>query len=309
MAGVAYLFPGQGAQVVGMGKAFYDRFVESRDIYKRAATHLGFDVAALCFEGTQEALSHTEKCQSALFVTAIAAFAAFNRLLPSLKPVGVAGLSLGELTALAVADAFRFTDALTLVQARGDLMADCTNHHRGTMLAVLGLSREALEGLCEESGAVAANFNAPEQVVLSGSVEAIERAESLAKARGAKRAMRLDVSGAYHSPLMQPAATQFRKVLERIEVQPPRFPVVSNVTGSPVTYPDEIRELLVKQIVSPVLWESSIRSLIQSGAETFLEFPPARVLTGLLRKIDPGATGIAVSQPEDFESLRNLVVP
>jgi len=290
-----------------MGKPFYDRYASSRDIYKRANTHLGFDVTALCFEGPQEELTQTEKCQAALFVTSIAAFAAFHEMAPAAKPVGAAGLSLGELTALAAADALTFTDALYLVQARGGAMADCAAHHPGAMLAVIGLTGEAVQALCEESGASGANYNAPDQVVLSGTVEAIEQAERLARARGAKRAIRLEVAGAFHSSLMQPAANAFRQALAKVEIHPPSFPVISNVTGAPVQRPDEIRELLVKQITSPVLWEPSMRRLIQAGATHCIEFPPARVLTGLLRRIDPSVKGIAIDEPADLEKLSDLL--
>ena len=307
MGQVAYLFPGQGAQAVGMGKPFYDRYEASRAVYKRANTHLGFDVTALCFEGPQEELTKTEKCQAALFVTSVAAFAAFHELAPAAKPVGAAGLSLGELTALAAADALKFVDALYLVQARGGAMAECAANQHGAMLAVIGLAHEAVQALCLESGASAANYNAPDQVVLSGTVEAIGQAEGLAKARGAKRAIRLEVAGAFHSLLMQPAASAFRQALAKVEIRPPSFPVVSNVTGAPVRHPDEIRELLIKQIVSPVLWEPSIRHLIQAGATRFIEFPPARVLTGLLRRIDPSVKGLTVDGPADFDKLSDFL--
>ena len=307
MTAIAYLFPGQGAQAVGMGKAFYDRYESSRSIYKRANTHLGFDVTALCFEGPQEELTKTEKCQPALFVTSVAAFAAFHEMPCAAAPVGVAGLSLGELTALAVGDGLKFTDALYMVQARGDAMADCAAHHRGAMLAVIGLTNDAIQTLCEESGAWAANYNAQDQVVLSGTVEAIERAEGLAKAKGAKRAVKLDVAGAFHSPLMQPAADKFKQVLAKVEIRPPTIPLISNVTGKAVQDPEELRELLVKQIVSPVLWESSMRYLIQAGATHVLEFPPARVLTALLRRIDSTVKGVAIDEPKDFEKLPEIL--
>jgi [acyl-carrier-protein] S-malonyltransferase len=299
----AYLMPGQGAQAVGMGKAFYDRYETSRGIFRQANTHLGFDVTALCFEGPPDELTKTEKCQPALFVTSVAAFAAFHELVPSAKPVGVAGLSLGELTSLAVADALKFADALYLVQARGDLMAECAAQSGGAMCAVIGLSADVIQAICQESGASAANYNAPDQIVLSGTVEAIGKAQATAKAKGAKRVVRLELAGAFHSSLMQPAATKFKQVLSKVEISQPIFPVVSNVTGKPVQNSDEIRELLVKQIVSPVLWEPSMRHLIQAGATSFIEFPPARVLTGLLRRIDSSVKGVPLNDPSDFEKI------
>lgn len=304
MVTFAYLLPGQGAQAVGMGKAFYDRFDEAKAVYQSAKKQLGFDVAALCFEGPPEELTKTEKCQPALFVTSLAALAAFKQLAPSsLTPVAAAGLSLGELTALAAAEAFRLEDGCYLVRARGEAMAECASHHRGAMLAVIGLSGEAIEAICRKSGAVGANFNAADQVVLSGTAEAIERAEALAKGQGAKRAIKLDVAGAFHSPLMQPAADVFKAALAKVEIRQPVFPVISNVTGEPVTDPGKIRELLVKQIVSPVRWEASVRAMLKAGATHFIEFPPARVLTGLLRRIEKRVVGIAVDTPDDFAQV------
>ena len=308
MVTVAYLMPGQGAQAVGMGKAFYDRFEASRAVYKQANSRLSFDVTALCFEGPQEELTRTEKCQPALFVTSMAAFAAFQELAPSASPVGVAGLSLGELTSLAAAEACSLEEALYLVQARGDLMADCAAHSGGAMLAVIGLTGDVVRQVCEESGASLANYNAQDQIVLSGTVEAIGKAEAAAKARGAKRAVRLEVAGAFHSTLMQPAATKFSQVVSKVRFSKPKWPVISNVTGRPIETPQAIPELLVKQIVSPVLWEPSMRFLIQAGATHFLEFPPARVLTGLLRRIDSAVKGLAIDAPTDLEEKLGTVL-
>ena len=305
---LAYLFPGQGAQAVGMGKVFYDASADARDVYKRANAALDFDLTALCFEGPPEELTKTAPCQLALFVTSLAAFATFQRIAPSApRPAGMAGLSLGELTALAAAEAMSFRDGLHLVQARGEAMAECAAHQEGAMLAVIGLSNEAMTAICTASGAVGANYNAPEQVVLSGTVRAIEQAAQLAKEQGAKRAIRLEVAGAFHSPLMQPAADALKEVLSKIDLHPARVPVISNVTGRPVQDPAAIRDLLVKQIVSPVLWEASMRHLIQAGATHFLEFPPARVLTGLLRRIERGVTGVPVDAPKDFKQLTGLL--
>ncbi len=308
MTALAYLLPGQGAQAVGMGKAFYDQFDEAKTVYKSASKRLGFDIAALCFEGPAGDLTKTEKCQPALFVTSLAAFAAFKRVAPkSLTPVAAAGLSLGELTALAAAEAFSLEDGFYLVQARGEAMAECAAKSKGAMLAVIGLPAEAVEAICRASGASGANYNAQDQVVLSGTAEAIDRAEALAKAQGAKRAVKLDVAGAFHSPLMQPAADAFRQALAKVQLRAPSFPVISNVTGQPVQDPAQIRELLVKQIVSPVRWESSMRWAVKAGATQFIEFPPARVLTGLLRRIDSSVKGVAVDEPKDFEKLGDML--
>ena len=296
-------FPGQGAQAVGMGKAFYDASDAAKAVYKRANARLSFDVAALCFEGPQEELTKTERCQVALLVTSLAAYEAYREAAPSMQAVAATGLSLGEWSALTAAKALAFEDALYLVQARGEAMAQCAAQQGGAMLAIIGMNRDALDAVCQQSGARGANYNAPDQVVLSGTVAAIEKAQELAKAAGAKRAMKLDVAGAFHSPLMEPAAKAMERVLAKAEIRPPTIPVISNVTGAPVQDPQEIRRLLVAQITSPVQWDASVRQMVQMGAKTFVEFPPARVLTALLRRIDPAASGVALNEPKDFEQL------
>jgi [acyl-carrier-protein] S-malonyltransferase len=304
----AYLFPGQGAQAVGMGKAFYDAFDEAKEIYRKANASLGFNVTALCFEGPQEELTKTERCQPAMFTTSLAAFASFHRKAPAaIQPVAAAGLSLGELSALAAARAFTLEDGFFLIKARGEAMAQCAAQSKGAMLAVIGLSKELVDEVCRESGAWGANYNTPEQVVLSGTAEAIGKAETAAKARGAKRAIRLDVAGAFHSPLMQPAADAFKAALANVEVRPPVFPVVSNATAKPTQDPAQIRELLVRQIVSPVLWEPSVRAMAQAGATTMIEFPPARVLVGMVRTIDGSVKGITIDEPDDLAKLSGLL--
>jgi len=308
MTQLAYLLPGQGAQAVGMGRAFYDQFEEAKAVYQTANRKLGFDVAALCFEGPAEELTRTEKCQPALFVTSMAAFATFKRAMPtSVRPVAVAGLSLGELTALAVAEAMSLEDALYIVQARGEAMAECAARHPGAMLAVVGLTREQVEPICRQSGAWGANFNAADQIVLSGAVEAIAQAAVLAKAAGAKRAVTLEVAGAFHSPLMRPASEACKSVLAKARFRAPAVPVISNVTGRPVGHPEEIRQLLATQIVSPVLWELSMRYIIGAGATHFIEFAPARILTALLRRIDPAMTGLTLDEPKDLEKIQQVI--
>ena len=289
-----------------MGKAFYDQFDEAKELYKQANSHLSFDLIALCFEGPAEDLTRTERCQLALFVTSLAAFAVYQKLNPQRAIPAAAGLSLGELSALCAAGVFKFKEGIYLVQARGEAMADCAAHHPGAMLAVLGLSFEVIEDVCRDSGASAANYNAPDQLVLSGTAEAITRAEELAKARGAKRAIRLEVSGAFHSSLMQPAADRFREALEKVSLSAPRFPVTSNVTAQPVKDGEEVRRLLVQQITSPVLWDPSVRAMVKAGASHFVEFPPARVLTALMRRVEKTKT-LAVNEPKDLEKLDALL--
>ncbi|MBI2884744.1 MAG: ACP S-malonyltransferase [Candidatus Omnitrophica bacterium] len=306
MSSLAYLFPGQGAQAVGMGRAWYERSPEAKDLYHRANARLGFDLAALCFEGPADELAKTERCQLALFVTSLAAVESVRALAPELSPAAAAGLSLGELTALAAAGAFSFTDGLYLVQARAEAMAECAARHPGAMLAVVGLGRDAIEQVCRQTGALMANFNAPDQLVLSGSVSAIEQAEAALKG-SAKRVVRLEVSGAFHSPMMQPAADALRRALERISISAPRVPVISNVTAQPVATPEEIRELLVKQLVSPVLWEPSVRRLVQQGIRACVEFPPARVLGALLRRIDPAVKTVLLNEPDDLPKLASVL--
>lgn len=303
MPSLVYLLPGQGAQAVGMGKAFYDRFESSRQLFKQANKHLGFDVSALCFEGPPEELIKTEKCQPALFVTSLAAFVAFRETAAAHTPLACAGLSLGELTALAAAEAMSITDGLYLVKARGEAMAECTVRQRGAMLALLGISPEGLASLCKASGAWPANYNTQEQVVLSGTTDAIAKAEQLAKEHGAKRAIKLDVAGAFHCELMRPAADAFKEAVGKVTLRPAKWPVVSNVTGRPLSPMEDPREILVRQIVSPVLWEPSMRYLIQQGMTHAAEFPPARVLAGMLRKIDSNVKAVTVDEPSDFEKL------
>ncbi|PIQ84281.1 MAG: [acyl-carrier-protein] S-malonyltransferase [Candidatus Omnitrophica bacterium CG11_big_fil_rev_8_21_14_0_20_63_9] len=303
MPSLVYLLPGQGAQAVGMGKAFYDRFESSRQLFKQANKHLGFDLAALCFEGPPEELTKTEKCQPALFVTSLAAFVAFRETVGAHTPLACAGLSLGELTALAAAEAMSITDGLYLVKARGEAMAECTARQHGAMLALIGISPEGLASLCKASGAWPANYNTQEQVVLSGTADAIAKAEQLAKEHGAKRAIKLDVAGAFHCELMRPAADAFKEAVAKVTFRPAKWPVVSNVTGRPLSPAENPREILVRQIVSPVLWEPSMRYLIQQGMTHAVEFPPARVLAGMLRKIDANVKTATVDEPSDFEKL------
>ncbi len=288
----AFLFPGQGTQKVGMGADLYESVPAARDIYDRANAAAGLDIARLCFEGPESELNDTAVCQAAVLVTSIAALEALKaKNGPAAAEAGLtAGLSLGEYTALVYAGAIAFEDAVRLVRKRGIFMKEAAELNPGAMLSVLGMTREAVMELvaaCRDKGTlVAANFNSPGQIVLSGSTDAIGHAELIARERGAKRAIRLAVSGAFHSPLMEPAANKLAAELKRTDIKPPLVPLVSNVSAKYVSSAEEVRELLSLQLTHPVMWEDSMRFMIAEGMTHAVEIGPGRTLSGLLAKTD-----------------------
>jgi len=292
MGDVVFLFPGQGAQAVGMGKDFADASSAAARVYEEASDILGWDVGAVCFEGPKEELDRTAISQPAILTTSLAAVAAMREagLADMERCCAAAGLSLGEYSALVMAGAMELSDAVRLVQMRGRFMEEACHINPGTMLSVIGLEDGIVEALCAEARAaemvVAANFNCPGQVVISGTHSGVERAGELAKARGARRVVPLAVGGAFHSPLMAPAAERLREELQRTPFRECRVPVVANVTGEPVTAPEEIRNALARQLTSPVRWSVSMRRLIEEKRRRFLEVAPGTVLSGLMRRID-----------------------
>ena len=290
----AALFPGQGAQKVGMGRAVCERHPAAREIFDRANAALGFDIAAICMDGPAEKLKETEIQQPAVFTTTMACVEAWCAEDVESQPIdAAAGLSLGEYAALTYAGALDFDDAVRLVRKRGRFMHEAAVQNPGAMATVLGMTAEELEPLAREAAAkgtlVLANYNSPRQVVASGVVDAVDELCRLAKDAGAKRCIKLNVSGAFHSPLMQPASDKLAAELEQIEIRTPRIPVVANVDAEPVTDPAEIRRKLVEQLTSPVFWEQSMRRLLAEGFDRFVEIGPGKVLAGLMRRIERSA--------------------
>jgi len=281
----AFVFPGQGSQFPGMCKDLYDAHAEAREMCQTADRLLGFSLTDVMFEGTADDLKQTKVTQPAVFLHSVVA----QRLLTIEKPDMVAGHSLGEFSALVACGALRFEDALLLVSARAQAMQAACEANPGTMAAVLGLPDEKVVEICESvSGVVvAANFNCPGQIVISGEVEAVEAACVAMKEAGARRALKLPVGGAFHSPLMQPAAEDLKAAILKTDFHKPFCPIYQNVTAKAETEPEIIRENLLKQLTAPVRWTQSVQNMIADGATEFYEFGPGDVLKGLIRKINP----------------------
>lgn len=283
----AYVFPGQGAQFSGMGKDLYESSAAAKKLIDSANDILGFDLRGIMFEGTDEELKQTRVTQPAVFLHSVAKAVALG---DAFRPDMVAGHSLGEMSALVAAGAIDFESGLRLVHARAEAMQKACAISPSTMAAIIALPDEVVEEVCAGiDGVVAANYNCPGQVVISGEIEAVERACEELKARGAKRAMRLNVSGGFHSPSMQSAKETLQKAIEQTEFRTPRCPVYQNVDALPHTSPDEIRANLTAQLTSPVRWTQSVRNMIADGADSFTELGPGQVLQGLIRKIAPEA--------------------
>lgn len=294
---VALLFPGQGSQFVGMGSDLVDAFPAARATFEEADDALGTDLSRIMREGPEDALTATLNAQPAILVHSIAAYRILEGALGEVR--FAAGHSLGEFSAYVAAGTLAFADAVRLVRRRGEAMHAAGQERDGTMAAVIGMEDADVARVCAEVGAthgvvVAANYNAPGQVVISGEVAAVEKAREALLGAGAKRALPLNVSGAFHSPLMAPAAALLEAALKEVAFAAPAFPVISNVTAEPVADGATARRLLVEQLTSPVRWVDGIRALRAEGVDRFVEIGPGNVLTGLLRRIDRDAEGKAL---------------
>lgn len=303
---IAFLFPGQGSQSAGMGKALAEAYPAAREIFDRADEIAGRSISGLCFEGPEEELRKTSNTQPCLFVASAAALAVARA--EGIEAEFAAGHSLGEYTALYAAGALDFETGLRLVEARGAAMEKAGRGLGGTMAAVLGLEIDAVRSVCDEASeagiVAAANWNSPQQIVISGDEAGIAKAIELAKAAGAKRAMPLNVGGAFHSPLMEPVADEMRPLLEAAEIGAPQIRFVANYTADFAQDAELIRTNLIHQITACVRWSESVERMAEAGAKAFIEIGPGKILSGLTKRIARGSTILNLDAPERLEKIR-----
>ena len=304
----AFVFPGQASQYVGMGNDLYNEFESVRSIYSEASAVLGFDLSTVSFNGPIEKLTETSVTQPAIFVHSYTITTLLSER--GIKPSFAAGHSLGEFSAYAAADAINFGDVLRIVKVRAEAMQRACELNPGTMAAIIGIEYDLLEKICSEvsnNGVVnIANLNSPGQLVISGDIESVHRAMELAKEQGAKIVKELNVSGAFHSPLMQSVVEELSDELKSISISIPSFPVYTNVSATPLTDPEEIRKSLLKQITSPVQWYPSVQNMVNDGAIVFVEIGPGKVLQGLMKRIDKEINSSGIDKLESLTGIFEL---
>jgi [acyl-carrier-protein] S-malonyltransferase len=300
---IAHVFPGQGSQSVGMGHKLYQSSPKAKEVFQEADEALQFSLSRLCFEGPEDELRQTINAQPAIMTVSVACLRAASEVNHTVSPAFVAGHSLGEYTALVAADVLGFTDAIRLVRERGRLMQKAGEIKPGGMAAVIGLDEAALKEICRESGAEIANFNCSAQIVISGSKEALARAMELAKARDARRVILLQVSGAFHSTLMQPTIEGLSEAISQINFRTPEIPIVVNSTAQPVTTAEGVKEELLRQLCNCVQWQPSVEYMVEEGVSTFIEIGPGQVLSGLIKRISNKVQVLNMSDPESIKAL------
>lgn len=305
MSKIAFIFPGQGSQAVGMGKDIYDKYDTARELYKKADEIMGFHLSSICFDGPADVLKETHITQPALYVHSYI----LTRLIgDKIKADVTAGHSLGEYTANAYAQSFSFEDGLRLVKKRGELMKNSGLQQPGTMAAIIGLDEDKVKDICEKAGegkiVQPANYNSPGQIVISGDVDAVLRAMKIAKEEfGARMVKQLEVSGAFHSNLMLGSAEELRIAIENTNFSKANIPVFCNVEAEPLEEKEHIKNALYRQLMSTVKWESCVNNMIYAGTSKFYEIGSGKVLTGLVKKINPNVECINISTAEDLENL------
>jgi [acyl-carrier-protein] S-malonyltransferase len=301
----AYVFPGQGAQSVGMGRDLFENFASAKAIFKQADEVLGIPLSRLCFEGPEEDLKQTINTQPAILTVSFACLKVAQEVagakLP--PPAFLAGHSLGEYTALAAADVIDFATAVFLARERGRLMYEAGLVEPGGMVAVLGLDADTLGEVCSQTDTIIANYNCPGQLIISGAAKNLPKASELAKARGASRALPLEVSGAFHSSLMKPAKEGLMEKIAGIKFRKPTVPIIANVTARPLTTPEEIKTELIEQLCNCVQWQHSVEFMIKNGVTSFYEIGPGKVLAGLIRRIDKNA---GIRNINDLAAIKSL---
>ncbi len=305
---IAFLFPGQGSQTVGMGRAWRDVRPDLMTLFDEAGAILGYDLQTLCFDGPAEQLNQTEYTQPALLVTSLVAWRALDA---AVRPAAVAGHSVGEYAAVVAAGGLSFADAVALVHKRARYMAEAVPSGSGLVVAILGLAGEVVEDVCRaaqsEGVVAAANFNAPGQVVIAGERAAVERATALAKAEGCRRAVPLSVSVPVHTSLMQPAADRLASHVRAAPLSDLTVPLLANVDARPLVRAEDVRRSLIRQLPAPVLWEHSMRAMWGMGIRTFVEIGPGTVLTGLAKRIVPEATFLNIHDPDSLEKTLTTI--
>lgn len=305
MSKIAFMFPGQGSQYVGMSQDFYEQFEESKAVFETATSLLGFSMEDLCFKENDQ-LNITEYTQVAMLTASTAILKKVESM--GIKPDVTVGLSLGEYNALIASSVLAFEEAVKVVRERGILMQNAVPVGLGTMAAVLGAKKELIEEVCENTEGIVsiANYNCPGQIVISGEVEAVEKASEALKEQGAKRVIPLNVSGPFHSPMLKEAGEQLVKVLDTVEIKKPVVPYVANVNAKIITEVEPIKELLGQQVSSSVRFEQSIEALLEDGVDTFIEMGPGKTLSGFVKKVNRKVNVINIEKVEDLEKLKEI---